>query len=74
MNSRQRVLAALRGEPVGRLPWIPLCSPTYSAGLAGSRQAYAKRTGRSLGFDPESRVLEEMLPNLAFRVELYRHP
>jgi len=33
MTNRQRVIAAIQGQPVDQVPWIPLCSWSYFAGL-----------------------------------------
>lgn len=65
MTSRQRVIAALEGRPVDRVPWIPLCSWTYFASLPEYQQRFIA-DGRQ-AVKPE---LHEQA--LAFRVAFYR--
>lgn len=65
MTGRERVIAAIRREPVDRVPWIPECSWSYFASIP----EYQKRficDGREQ-VNPELR-----LEALAFRTQFYQ--
>jgi uroporphyrinogen-III decarboxylase len=66
MNGRQRLLAALRRQPVDRVPWAPLFDEYFTSSLPGDRPIGVVDALRSVGAD----VLERHVP--AMRTHL-RH-
>ena len=42
MTHRERMLAALRGEPSDRLPWIPRLDLWYSAAMFSACQVFGE--------------------------------
>ncbi len=70
MNSRQRILAVLRGSRADRIPWIPLTSQTFFASVP---EYQAKFGAEDQGdYMPQRETFAEMLEDLAFRVSYRR--
>jgi len=64
MTNRQRVIAAIQGQPVDRVPWIPLCSWSYFAGLREYQERFI--------LDGKERVKPELQEEaLAYRVAFH---
>ncbi len=69
MNSRKRVLSALKGEKVDRVPWIPLCSRTFFLSLPEYRKRFPLQWWKGNWGMPEGLREEE----LKFRVNFYKN-
>jgi hypothetical protein len=64
MTGRERIIAAIQGQPVDKAPWIPECSWSYFAGLPEYQRFIA---------DGRERVKPELQDEaLAFRVQFYQ--
>jgi hypothetical protein len=71
VDSRQRILAALTGSRVDRIPWIPLLSGSYFASLPEYRRKFA-HLFRAGYIHPQFNTFSDVLDALAFRVGFYR--
>ncbi len=69
MTPRERILAALAGQEVDRIPWVPLCSPRYLFSLQEYRSRFSPDWRGSLWPAPSGSWEDE----LKFRVRLLRN-
>lgn len=68
MTSRERILKALKGEKVDRIPWVPLCSRTFFLSLPEYKKRFPlKWWEKNEGLSEDLREEE-----LRFRVNFYR--